>query len=118
MASISWFYRATDHFLNAIRPLLPPVSTGTAAANVRILQTLEQPIAMRFPGGTSLGDMLDYIRKATATPNQPTLPIYVDPLGLQSAERSLDSTVRIDLEGVALKTTLDLCLHSSISTIL
>ncbi len=38
------------------------------------------------------------------------IPIYVDPIGLQEAERSLNSTVQIDLEGVPLKTTLRLML--------
>jgi hypothetical protein len=38
------------------------------------------------------------------------LPIYVDPIGLQEAERSLNSTVMIDLEGVPLRRTLQLIL--------
>ena len=53
-----------------------------------------------------LDDVLKHIKQATRTPNHPDIPIYVDPLVLQEAERSLDSTVSIDLEGVPLKTTL------------
>ena len=33
-----------------------------------------------------------------------SIPIYVDPIGLQEAERTMASTVLIDLEGVELKT--------------
>ena len=44
------------------------------------------------------------------TPTFAGIPIYVDPLGLQEAERSLNSTVTMDLEGVPLKTTLKLML--------
>ena len=38
------------------------------------------------------------------------IPIYVDPMGLQEAERTLTSTVTVNLDGVPLKTTLRLCL--------
>ena len=103
--------RATDQFLDAVRPLLPPVSKGMATANERVLKALERPIPMAFPEGTSLGDLLDYIKNATSSPDLPKIPIYVDPIGLQEAERSLESTVQIDLEDVALRTTLDLCLR-------
>ena len=66
---------------------------------------------MRFPNETPLGDLLKYIGEATATPTEPGIPIYVDPIGLQEAERSLGSTVQIDLVGVPLRTTLRLCLN-------
>jgi hypothetical protein len=98
---------AMDPFLRAIRPLLPPGS----AANARVLKALERPIPMRFPDGTSLADLLDHVKKAAASAGQPDIPIYVDPFGLQEAERSLSSTVRIDLEGLALRTTLDISLR-------
>jgi hypothetical protein len=97
-------------FLNALRPLLPPLSRGIATANERVLKALERPIPMRFPRPTSLEDVLSYIKKATTNPDQPAIPIYVDPLGLQEAERSLGSPVSIDVEGVPLRTSLDLCL--------
>ena len=43
-------------------------------------------------------------------PKGKPIPIYVDPIGLQQAERTLNSTVTIDLEGVPLKTSLRLAL--------
>src|SRR4029077_15516697 len=55
-------------------------------------------------------DVLKYIKQATTTSTFSGIPIYVDPLGLQEAERSLNSTVTIDLEGVPLRRTLQLIL--------
>ena len=77
---------------------------------MRILDALEQPISMRFFEETPLGDVLKYIQMTTSTPDYPGIPIYVDPLGLQEAERTLQSSVSIDLQGVPLRTTLRLCL--------
>ena len=103
--------RAFDQFLDALRPLLPAASSGQHEANRRILEVLERRIPMRFPAGTTLADLLKYVKKTTATPDRPDIPIYADPMGLQEAERSLSSTVQIDLDGVALKTSLALCLR-------
>jgi hypothetical protein len=89
--------------LNALRPWLPPVPKSIAFANARILRALDQPIPMRFPKEIPLDDFLKYIKQSTTTPSYPGIPIYVDPLGLQEAERNLWSTVSIDLEGVPLK---------------
>ncbi|MBV8234029.1 MAG: hypothetical protein JO329_28960, partial [Planctomycetaceae bacterium] len=43
-------------------------------------------------------------------PNDTGIPIYVDPVGLQEAEKTMTSPVTLDLEGVPLKTTLRLLL--------
>ncbi len=66
---------------------------------------------MPFPNATSLDDLVKYLKQATATPTRPGIPIYVNPIGLLEAERTLKSTVSIDLEGVPLKTSLRLCLN-------
>src|SRR5262245_32329872 len=76
----------------------------------QILDKLDEPISMSFANETPLDDVLKYIKQATTTPTFSGIPIYVDPLGLQEAERSLNSTVTMDLEGVPLKTTLRLIL--------
>jgi RNA polymerase sigma factor (sigma-70 family) len=75
-----------------------------------ILAKLDEPIPMSFPADTPLDDVLKYIKQATTTSNHPGIPIYVDPTGLQEAERSLNSTVVMDLEGVPLRRTLQLLL--------
>ena len=76
-----------------------------------ILAKLEEPISMSFTEDTPLEDVLKYIKQATTTPTYAGIPIYVDPLGLQEAEKSMTSTVRnMDLEGVPLRRTLQLLL--------
>jgi hypothetical protein len=78
--------------------------------NQAVLKKLEEPVSMSFANETPLDDVLKYIRQATTTKTSAPLPIYVDPVGLQDAERSLNSTVTIDLEGIPLKTSLRLVL--------
>ncbi len=43
---------------------------------------------MSFNAETPLDDVLKYIKQATTTPTFSGIPIYVDPVGLQEAERS------------------------------
>ena len=76
-----------------------------------ILAKLDEPISMPFNDDTSLEDVLKYIKQATTTDRYNGIPIYVDPLGLQEAEKSMTSTVRgMQLEGVPLRRTLHLLL--------
>jgi hypothetical protein len=103
-------YFPTDQILEALRPWFPPVSGSPYLENARIRDRLERPIPMRFADETPLDDVLKYIKQATTTPDYPGIPIYVDPIGLQEAERSMNSTVQIDLEGVPLRESLGLCL--------
>lgn len=77
----------------------------------KILEKLGEPISMSFNDDTSLEDVLKYIKQATTTSTYAGIPIYVDPIGLQEAEKSMTSTVRnIALEGVPLRVTLKLLL--------
>ena len=77
-----------------------------------ILAKLEEPVSMSFNEDTPLEDVLKYIKQATTTSTYWGIPIYVDPLGLQEAEKSMTSTVRnMDLEGVPLRRTLQLVLE-------
>jgi len=76
-----------------------------------IVTKLDDVVAMSFAKETPLDDILQYIKTATKAPGMPNgIPIYVDPVGLQEAEKSLTSTVTIDLEGVPLRRTLQLVL--------
>ena len=90
--------------------MVPRFDRNSGPANARILEALEQPIPMRFPDEIPLDDVLAYIKQATSTPTYPGIPIYIERLAPDGADRSLSSPVRIDLEGVPLKTTLRLCL--------
>jgi tetratricopeptide (TPR) repeat protein len=78
---------------------------------LQIQDKLQQPISMPFETDTPLGDALEYIRQATADENLINgIPIYVDEIGLQEAEQSLQSPIKINLDGIPLRTTLRLML--------
>jgi RNA polymerase sigma factor (sigma-70 family) len=84
---------------------------GSDAKSQQILAKLEEPIAMSFKEETPLADVLKYVKKATTSSTYVGIPIYVDPLGLQEAEKSMSSTVKgMNLEGVPLRRTLQLLL--------
>jgi hypothetical protein len=76
-----------------------------------VIGKLDDRVPMKFPDETALDDILKHIKQSTTSSEFPNgIPIYVDPLGLQEAEKSLTSTVQIDLEGVPLRRTLQLVL--------
>ena len=108
----------TVQLLNAVRVRLPRAmrafsggSFSVTAANTRILNLLEQPIPMPFHDDTPLGDIIEHVRRATQSLDGKGIPVHVDPIGLQEAEKSMTSTVLLgDLEGVPLKTSLGLCM--------
>ncbi len=76
-----------------------------------ILDALEKPIPMKFPDETTLDDGLKYIKQETKDSNKPGIPIYVDPLGLSAADKTMNSTFRnIDLPDKPLRFTLKLML--------
>jgi hypothetical protein len=59
---------------------------------------------------TPLDDFLKYIREATRDTNFPGIPIYIDPVGLQVTQRSLNSTVQIEIDAIPTRDALRLCL--------
>jgi hypothetical protein len=79
-------------------------------ASQAVLQKLDQPISMSFANETPLEDVLKYIKSATQGPNDTGIPIYVDPVGLDEAKKTMTSPVTLDLEGVPLRITLRLLL--------
>jgi hypothetical protein len=78
--------------------------------SVALLAKLEEPLPMNFPSETPLEDILKYIKQASVDKGGAGIPIYVDPQGLQEAEKTLTSTITIDLDGVPLRRTLQLML--------
>lgn len=101
-----------------LRGFLPPIArsaasdrSSTIVANERILQALDPVVSLRFPEETPLDDVLEYIRNTAIGPDRRRIPIYVDPPGLTEAEKTLTSSVQIDLEGVPLRTGLTLLLR-------
>jgi len=72
-----------------------------------ILKKLAEPVHMNFPNETPLEDVLKYIKQATDSPAS----IYVDPIGLNEADRTMTSPVSIDVDDVPLGRTLQLVLE-------
>ncbi len=110
--------------LDAAPPDLLPLKMAVAGAtdsgpidaqdakSQKILEKLNESVSMSFNADTPLEDVLKYIKQATTSSTYSGIPIYVDPLGLQEAEKSMTSTVRnIDLNGVALRVSLKLLLN-------
>jgi hypothetical protein len=95
-------------------PLLNWVFTGVRGKDPKsriILAHLEEPVSMSFAEHTPLEDVLKYVKQATTSPTYAGIPIYVDPIGLQEAEKTMTSTVgNMELEGVPLRRTLQLLL--------
>ena len=92
-----------------VRPTAPapPQEVKILRPAVPALTRLEQPVAMSFAHPTPLRDVLKYIKQATKKgPDDAGLAIHVEPFGLQEVERTMGSTVSIDVDGVPLKTTL------------
>jgi len=102
----------------ANRQIRPQIAALAAALAARegdplskvVLKKLEEPISMSFADETPLDDVLKYIRQATTTPTYAGIPIYVDPKGLEEAKATSTYVVKLDIEGIPLKTTLRLVL--------
>jgi hypothetical protein len=102
-----------EPLLNSLRLAVSPVLSGgpaassqVAAANTRIFRALERKVPDRFYN-VALGDFLDYVRDATKDGDGRGIPLYVDLVGMQEGEKTLDSTISIDLIGAPLKRNLD-----------
>jgi len=84
-----------------------PIKRATDLRSKRILAKLDQDIPLPFPCETPLEAVIKYLKAATVDATFPRgIPIYVDPVGLQEHERTMASTVTIDLHDVPLRTAL------------
>lgn len=74
-----------------------------------ILDMLDRPVSMPFAAPTPLEDVIKYVKSVTQSEALPAgIPIYVDPVGMQEADKTEADTVQINLEGVALGKSLRL----------
>ncbi len=77
----------------------------------RIVAELEKTLTLSFPSPTPLDDIIKFIRGHTKTTAFPDgIPIYLDPILLQEAEKTPASNVTMNLDQVPLKTSLRLLL--------
>lgn len=85
----------------------PPPTTEVTLRTKAILVRLEEPIAMEFPKEVALEDVLDHIkRSARRGPNDPGIPIYIDPPALWRAGRTLSASVSMNEKAIPLKDAL------------
>jgi RNA polymerase sigma factor (sigma-70 family) len=59
----------------------------------RILDLLDQKIPLQLPPNTTLEDFLKAIKKATTKDDDPGIPIYVNPFGLQEAKQTMGTAI-------------------------
>jgi hypothetical protein len=110
----SWPVRPTMELLEDIRPWLPTArrESAASAANARIQRALELHIPMHFSEGTPLEELVRYVKEATADADGKGIPIYVNPIGLSEADRTMASKFGpVQLDGVPLRVGLRLCLQ-------
>jgi hypothetical protein len=116
-AEPNWLHVGTDRLLESLRERFPWIVRETpnlgdiAALNARILKVLNRPIPLHFPKQTPLEDAIKAIQEATKGPDGHVIAIYVDPLGLQEVEKTMQSPISINLEGAPLRTSLTLALR-------
>ena len=77
-----------------------------------IIGKLEEPVLMKFTDETPLEDVIKHIKDSTKSSDMPSgIPIYVDPIGLSEADKTMASPIRnLELDGVPLRRTLQLAL--------
>ena len=93
------------------RQEVPVRACDASAASPALMARLEEPVRIPFPNETPLDDVLTYLKRVTAQPpHDRPIEIIVVPDGLKEVEKSLNSPIQVDLEGVPLKTTLRLLL--------
>jgi hypothetical protein len=78
--------------------LLDALSSYRNPRQEGIIDALDQPITLKYADGDAFDVVLKEIKKQTTkNPKLPKLPagipIYIDPIGLQEAEQSLNATV-------------------------
>ena len=95
----------------------PPTSSPATTPRMTLPEAktrmkLYEKIPVNFPNDTPLEDLINHVRQTTVDKVDfpDGLPIYVDPVGLQDADKTLADTIRIDLKGIPLATSLKLAL--------
>jgi len=97
----AWFHRTPD-------PQTYTAATRIEYLNRLTLAKLEEPVSMSFANETPFELVLKYIKAATTGPKDPGILIYVDPVALNEAGKTMTSPVTLDMEGAPLSVTLGL----------
>ncbi len=86
-------------------------ANGTNPRDQAILKRLDEPLTRAFARPTPLEDVLKQLRSTLEDGPGTTIPIYVDPKGLDQARATLQSPVTMDIQGMPLRTALRLMLR-------
>jgi hypothetical protein len=79
--------------------------------NAGIWAVLQRRVPIPFGEETPLGDFIQYIKTATRSSERPAgLSIYVDPIGLEETEKTIDSPILFEMKGLPLAQSLELVL--------
>ena len=113
-----WPLLPTFQLLEDAYPRVPIVSNAlsessetTTAANARIRRILQKPVSLDFKEETPLENVLDDIQESIADSDGESIPIYVDPVRLFEADKTMASTVRnFSVKNVPLRVSLQRCL--------
>ncbi len=82
------------------------------------MRELELHAAFSFNEETPLEDVLKYVKQVSIAPGGKGIEIYVDPMGLQEADKTMTSTIRnVEFEDVSVRSASARCWHSSVSPI-
>ena len=112
----AWPVLPTIRLLEDVHPWLPAAEIGSigsplTAANERIRRALNRRIPLDFPHEPPLEEVLRYVKQATTDSSGKGIPIYVDPIGLLEADKTMASTIRpMKLDSVPLRVSFRLCL--------
>ena len=109
-------FAPTVSLLEAVRPAFEALADGLSgdrnsvvAKNTRIRRALVRLATKPFGTDRTLEDFIDYIKEETRDPQGQMIAVYVDPVSLQEAEKTMKSTLAsVDLDGVPLRTSLQL----------
>ncbi|WP_165227531.1 mucoidy inhibitor MuiA family protein [Aquisphaera insulae] len=91
---------------------VPPVAANDQdERSKRVVEELAKPIPLNFPNETPFEEVMQYLKQATTTKDFPDgLPTYIDPVGLQEADKTMTTPVSLNLTNVPLRTGLGLML--------
>jgi RNA polymerase sigma factor (sigma-70 family) len=87
------------------------ISGETTTRTKAVLNKLDQPVALAFPQATPLKTILKQIETLTRGPGDPGIAIFVDPAALREAKQTMQSPVRINVDGVPLRAALRVLLN-------
>lgn len=101
----AWFQHTTAP-QSALRPAAERIQVDYQ--NRLHMAKLDEPVSMGFASETPFDQVLLYIKAATTGPKDSGLQIYVDPVALKEAGKTMKSPVTLEVEGAPLRITLGL----------